>query len=169
MVYIHMKSLFCNIIVPWYQFCFERHIEITFLMKWCQVNCTKNACEILKNLTFTKGQLVVWTVKQPTCFSQSSVLGYIRTLFNSLVWMPHKELQNNSASFNRMKWLHTTHTIMILLTVPCFMRFLTSLVPRIIPITYRFFFVGNNELKAHIIKPHATYKISKLQLCFNNI
>jgi len=33
------------------------------------------------------------------------------------------------------------------------MRFQTSLVPRTIPIIYRFLFAGHNELKARIIKP----------------
>jgi len=46
------------------------------------------------------------------------------------------------------------------------MRFLTSVVPRIIPITFRFLFVGHNELKAHIIKPHATYKIKQTLTMF---
>jgi len=46
------------------------------------------------------------------------------------------------------------------------MRFQTSLVHRIISIIYRFLFAGHNELKAHIIEPHATYKIKQTLTMF---
>lgn len=94
---IYKKALFCNIIVPWYHFCFEMHIEITFLMKQCQGNCTKNLCEILKTLTVTEGQLVVQTFTNQLSSVQCwDISQYYSTIQSEL------PIMNNTANVSRI-------------------------------------------------------------------